>query len=175
MEILSRFIEVVDANVISCLIPAILTLIIIDYLFKCSAEAPKALNVIRWIIIGYSVLLIVNSSIGLMTLSNKTMFIARITGPYKFTYALMFLSATVLPLSLFLKKLGTNIYYVLLISCYIKIGVFQERGTILITSSHINNLSYWQNVKSMMIAGSFYLIQGFLIGLTLIIFQKLKR
>jgi len=56
MEIYKRIIEIVDANLIYCLIPIILTLILVELIFKNRFETKKVLNLIRWTIIIYAII-----------------------------------------------------------------------------------------------------------------------
>jgi hypothetical protein len=56
MELYKRIIEIVNANLIYCLIPIILTLMLIELIFKNRFETKKVLNLIRWTIIVYTII-----------------------------------------------------------------------------------------------------------------------
>jgi len=58
----------------------------------------------------------------------------RATGPYAFAYWTMFLSATLLPFTLFYKKLAANPWYALFVAVCMKIGWYFERFVIFLTS-----------------------------------------
>lgn len=138
MELYKRLIEIVDANVINCLIPMILTLLFIKLIFKQRFEVKRTLNVIRWIIIIYTVITWTFYLIGMATTNNpeEYAFINRATGPYAGAYWLMFLSALILPLTLLAQKLASNFWYVLLVSFAMKSGIFFERLVIITTTFH---------------------------------------
>ena len=88
MEFYKRAIEIVDVNLIYCLIPIILTLILVELTFKSRFETKKVLNLIRWTIIVYTILAI----IGMALDPQESTFINRATGPYKIAYWITLLS-----------------------------------------------------------------------------------
>ena len=59
-------------------------------------------------------------------------FMNRATGPNAIAYWIMFLSALILPLTLFVKKLATIFWYVLLVAFAMKIGMYLERFVIIV-------------------------------------------
>lgn len=75
---------------------------------------------------------------------NSLTFINRATGSYKGFYIFMLFSSTLLPILLFIKKFGSNKYFILLISFLINIGFWFERFVIIVTSLHRGHLpSTW--------------------------------
>jgi hypothetical protein len=86
MEIYKRIIEIVDANLIYCLIPIILTLILVELIFKNRFETKKVLNLIRWTIIIYAIITWSITLIGMALHPEESAFINRATGPYKIAY-----------------------------------------------------------------------------------------
>ncbi len=142
MELYKRIIELIDANLIFCLIPIILTLILVELIFKNRFETKKALNLIRWIIIIYTIVTFTFYPIGMAMNPDKYAFINRATGPYAITYWIMFLSALILPLTLFIKKLALKFWYVILVAFGMKIGMYFERFVIIVTSFHRDYLPY---------------------------------
>jgi len=138
MEIYKRIIEIIDANLIYCLIPIILTLILVELIFKNRFETKKVLNLIRWIIIFYTIITWTFYLIGMAMAENpkEYAFINRATGPYAWAYWMMFLSALVLPFTLLIKKLASKFWYVLLVAFAMKIGMYFERFIIIVTSFH---------------------------------------
>ena len=121
MKLYERIIEIVDANFIHCLIPIILTLILVEFLFKKRFETKKVLNLICKFIILYSIITWTYSLIGMIFYPEKFAFIQRATGPYKWSYWIMFLSALILPFTLFIKKIASNFYYVIFVAIFMKI------------------------------------------------------
>ena len=136
MELYYRIIEIIDANLIYCLIPIILTLIIVNFLFKERFETKKSLNLFRWIIITYSIITWTFYLFGMFMNPEKYSFIDRATGPYKIAYWIMFLCALIFPFTLFYKKLASKFWYVLFVAIGMKIGYYFERYVIFVTSLH---------------------------------------
>lgn len=181
MKVYQRVIELIDANLIYCLTPTILTLILVELLFKKRFETKKTLNLIRWIIIIYTITTWAFYLIGMITTENPNeyAFINRATGPYAVAYWVMLLAALVLPLTLFVKKLASKFWYIILVSFAMKSGIYLERFVIILTSFHRDYLTNNENVELADIflirIGTIY-IQGALIAtFTLGVFEIIKR
>lgn len=136
MELYKRIIEIIDANLIHCLIPIILTLILVELIFKNRFETKKTLNLIRWTIIIYTIVTFTFYLIGMAMNPDEYAFINRATGPYAWAYWIMFISALVLPLTLLIKKLASKFWFVLLVAFGMKSGMYFERFVIIVTSFH---------------------------------------
>ena len=179
MNLYKRMIEIIDANLIHCLIPIILTLIVIELLFKRRFETKKVLNLICWLIILYSVITWTYSLIGMIFYPEEFAFIERATGPYSWAYWTMFLSALILPFTLFIKKLSSNFYYVLFVAIFMKIGFYFERFVIIVTNYHRDYGTQKKNVEftdSFSFGILMIFIQGIIIALTsLAIFEIIKK
>ena len=179
MEVYKRIIEIVDANLIYCLIPIILTLILVKLIFKNRFETKKALNLLRWIIIFYTIASIIYYLIGITFFAEKFTFINRATGPYKLAYWLMLFSSTILPFTLLINKLSKRYLYVLFVAFCMKIGMFFERFTIIVTSMHrdyplVDKNSVWLEPLSFGLTMAF--LQGLIIGILILgFFEVLKR
>ncbi|QXP59481.1 hypothetical protein [Olleya sp. HaHaR_3_96] len=117
---------------------------------------------------------------------NEYAFINRATGPYAWAYWLMFLSALCLPFTLFIKKLASKYWYVILVAFGMKIGMYFERFVIITTSFHRDYLPNHENSelgnKNIELIDLFafgigmLFLQGIIITIvTLIIFELLKR
>ncbi|MES2574389.1 MAG: hypothetical protein V4572_05575 [Bacteroidota bacterium] len=178
MNLYKRIIEVIDANLIHCLIPIILTLIVIELLFKKRFETKKVLNLISWFIILYSIVIWTYSLIGMLFYPEKFAFIERATGPYSWAYWTMFLSALILPFTLFIKKVSSNFYYVLFVAIFMKIGFYFERFVIIVNSYHRDYGTEKENAEftdSFSFGIVILFIQGILIALiSLGIFEIIK-
>lgn len=173
MELYKRFIEIVDANVINCLIPIILTFLIIKLLFKQRFEIKKTLNVIRWIIIIYTIITWSFYLIGMATTNNpeEYAFMNRSTGPYAWAYWLMFLSALILPLTLLVQKLASKFWYMLLVAFAMKIGIYYERFVIITTTFHSNYMPEDQNNQIIKVIASsigMVFLQGVIITIVIL-------
>lgn len=179
MELYKRIIEIVDANLIYCLIPIILTLIIIELIFKTRFETKKVLNLIRWTIIVYAIITSTITFIGIALDPESSAFINRATGPYKVAYWLMFLSALILPFTLLMKRLASKFWYVLLVAFLMKIGAYFERFVIITTSFHRDYPTENGNVgltESISFGIGMLFLQGIIIALlSLGIFELIKR
>ena len=179
MKLYERIIEIVDANFIHCLIPIILTLILVEFLFKKRFETKKVLNLICKFIILYSIITWTHSLIGMILYPEKFAFIQRATGPYKWAYWIMSSSALILPFTLFIKKIASNFYYVIFVAIFMKIGFYFERFVIIVTSYHRD---YGEKIRNVAFIDSFtfgvimLFIQGFIIAIiSLVIFEILKQ
>ena len=173
MELYKRIIEIVDANLINCLIPIILTLILVELIFKNRFETKKVLNLIRWTIISYTIITWTFYLIRMATTDNldEYAFLNRATGPYAWAYWIMFLSALILPLTLFFKKLASKFWYVLLVVFGMKSGMYFERFVIIVTSFHRDYLP--GNGNAELENGNTQLIDLFAFGIGMIFLQGL--
>ena len=188
MELYKRIIEIIDANLIYCLIPIIITLILVELFFKNQFETKKTLNLIRWIIIIYTVITWFFYLIAMAASKSpyEYAFISRATGPYAWAYSMMFLSALILPFTLLIKKLASKYWYVILVAFGMKIGMYFERFVIIVTSFHRDYLpNNWnsqlenKNVELIDLLSfgiGMISLQGLIITvLTLGIFEIIKR
>ena len=179
MELYKRIIEIIDANLIFCLIPIILTLILVELFFKNRFETKKTLNLICWTIIIYTIITWIFYLIGMALNPEEYAFINRATGPYAITYWLMFLSALILPFTLLIKKLASKFWYVLLVAFAMKIGMYFERFVIITTSFHRDYQTENGNtelIDSLSFGIGMIFLQGIIITiLTLGVFELIKR
>lgn len=93
-------------------------------------------------------------------------FSERATGKYAYAFWLMFTGSLILPFSLFVKKIGNNIYLVLLVSILANIGWLMEMLVIHVMSSD-NSLSFPSKKELILV------LQGVLIGLILTVIGNL--
>src|SRR5690606_6793177 len=179
MELYKRIIEIIDANLIYCLIPMVLTLMLVELFFKSRFETKKALNLIRWTIIIYTIVTFTFYLIGMAINPDEYAFINRATGPYAWAYWVMFLSALILPLTLFIKKLASKFWYVLLVAFGMKSGMYFERFLIITTSFHRDYQTENGNaglLESISFGIGMLFLQGIIITmLTLGILEIIKR
>jgi len=179
MQLYKRIIEIIDANLTHCLIPIIVTLIFVELFFKKRFETKKVLNLICWFIILYSIITWIYTLIGIIFYPEKFAFTQRATGPYKWAFWIMFLSALILPFTLFIKKIASNFYYVMFVAIFMKIGFYFERFVIIITSFYRD---YGEEIRNVEFIDSFtfgvimLFIQGIMIALILLgLFEILKK
>lgn len=178
MELLKRFIDILDVNLIYCLIPIILTLFFIPIIFKNRFETKRALNLVRWIIVVYTILNTAYFMFG-TPIEEMEVFMDRATGPYKAAYWFMLISSTILPFTLLIKKLSTSVFFLLAVAFLMKVGMYFERFVIITTSIHRDSLStsYASDWKEDTIyAFTAIVIQGFIIAILMLgVFEVLKR
>lgn len=136
MDIYEEIIHIIDVNVVFCLLPCIISLMIISALFKNRLKCKKALNIVRWFIIVYSAVTVSHYIIGMICAPAEYAFTQRATGPNMFLFWLMLLCNIGLPFTLLIKKLASKYWYVLLVAILIKSGFYFERYVIIVTSLH---------------------------------------
>ncbi|MGV3696389.1 hypothetical protein [Flavobacterium sp.] len=179
MEIYKRVIEIIDVNIILCLFPCILFLMIIGYMFKNHNTSKKALNIIRWFVIGYFVITFIVYLIAMLLSPDEHAFVQRATGPYWFGYWLMLICSIIFPLSLLLKKLASKYLYVLLVVLLMKIGFYFERFVIIATTIHRDYLPsghsgiHWGSSLFYGLAATF--LQGLVLALLLLAIVKMTE
>lgn len=178
METFARILEILDVNVIFCLLPLLLTVMLIEALFKDRFRTKEVINFVRWIIIGYTVISIAYFIIGVIVSPDEFAIVQRATGQYAFFYWLMFIAATIFPLTLLHKRIGRKPIYILLVILLMKIGFYFERFVIIVTRFHRD---YAPNnddggMLSLVIVISVFLLQGFILAVaSLGIFELLAR
>lgn len=152
-------------------------IIFVRLLFKRKIETVISLEIIRWILISYSILTIISWLLLFMfPHSEKYAFLERATGQYAWAYWIMLIMNCVIPLLLINKKIGKNIYIIFLISLFMNLGWLFEKFVIIVTSFHRN---YPNNEYALSLINSRELIivtKGFCIGLiSLIIGNGIKK
>lgn len=161
------------------MIPIILTLMCVELVFKNQFETRKTLNIIRWIIIIYSLVTFTVYIAGMWMNREEYAFVNRATGPYAWAYWIMLLATLLFPLSLFFKKLASRFWYVLIVAFGIKIGLFFERFVIITTSLHRDYLPGSDNsdFTGLPTFGvEIFFLQGLILAiLSLGIFELVKR
>jgi hypothetical protein len=171
MDLYEQIIRTVDANIMFCIFPCILTLMLIGRLFKNRFKPKKALNLIRWFVIIYSIVTLSHFIFGLLFSDEETAIMNRATGPYWWAYWFMFICSVVLPYTLLIKKLASKYLYVLFVAIFIKIGFYFERFVIIVTSLHRDyspnqDTSDWPDF--VMYVAIVIFLQGFVLALLLL-------
>ncbi len=179
MELFCRFLKIIDVNLIYCLIPIILTLFFVELFFKNRFETRKALNLIRWTIISYTIMTLIHFLIGIFTQGDEYVFITRPNGSYKIAYLISLSFALFLPFTLMVKSLWTKFGYILLVAFLMKAGFYFERYVIIVTSLHEDYLPQnesFQFVNSLLFGIGMIFLQGLIITIIILgLFEILKR
>ena len=138
MNLYKRVLEVVDYNLILCLIPIVLTLIIVEIFFEKRFETKKVLKIVTKIILIYAIFKLIYSLTGFIFYHEKFAFIKKAAGSYSWAFYIMFFSASVLPLTLLIRKLSNKFFYVLFVAIFMKIGFYFEHFAMIGTSFQQN-------------------------------------
>ena len=136
METFFSITRIIDTNIFLYFIPMLISIWLAKVLFKNRFETNKALNVVSWIIIIYTIITGMMYLYGLLFIKEGYAFTNRATGPYWFAYWMMLLGNLVLPLTLFFKKLRTKVGYLIFVSFAMKSGTYFEKFVIFITKIH---------------------------------------
>ena len=143
---------------------------LINSIYKEKFHARKVLNIIGWTIIYYSIIILIRFVIEVIVNYDNVAIYNRASGPYWWSYWLMFFCATILPFTLFSKKLRNKFWYVFFVAFCIKIGFYFERYVIIISNLHRDySPSGWSNSNFVFFDEiGRYFIQGFLIAILLL-------
>ena len=179
MEFYNRFIELVDANLIFVLIPVILTLMIVESIFKNRFETKKTLNLIRWTIIAYAIFTWITTIFGIAIYPVDSTFVNRATGPYGFAYWMMLFGSLILPFTLLLKSWASKFWYVLFVAFCLKIGSYYERFVIMTTvlyRDYVPGNGNTEMANSALSVVAMLIIQGVLIAILILgVFEMTKK
>ncbi|MEO7215755.1 hypothetical protein [Mucilaginibacter sp.] len=117
-------------------------IIIIWAIFKGKVQTQNALAIIKWLLISHTVLYIVQlvGEFGYSYFGGveymQYIIPARAVGSYAIFYWFMWVSVTLLPFSLLIKKLGRNAYFLFLVALLMNLGWLFELFVIHVTSLH---------------------------------------
>lgn len=179
MEIYDSIKHIIDVNIFFCLIPLLLILILIEHFFKNRFKTKQVINLIRWFLISYFTIEIVRFIIGHLFFPEEFSFTNRATGPYRWTFWLMFIAAVLFPLTLFYKKLATKPLYLIAIIFFMKIGWYFERFVIITTSYHrdyVEETSNFNPLTSWIAIFLIQMLQAFIIAVILLsIFEIIEK
>lgn len=120
--------------------PLSMLVIIVAKVFKTQTDViRKATNIIRWILISYTIFNIVLFSVGIFIgwysgAEYYQISINRASGPYWWAYWAMFFTGMIIPLALLLTKVTRNIYFVLAVAILMNMGWMLE-WLVVVTSS----------------------------------------
>ena len=167
METYNRITHLININIISCLIPAIICLIIIEIFFKNRFKTKTTLKVFRYVIVVYTIFSSIPFLLGLIqydvTEENHPLY--RISGPFSHIYWIMIISSSILPYTLLIKKLSQRYWFVILIAFCINIGLYFERFIIIMTSLHRDGSPSENQISFIIEAITTLSIQGVIIAI----------
>lgn len=175
MEIYSSVIQFVDTNLIFILLPAIICLYAIEVAFRNKFKTRKALSLISYFIIFYTIITLLHFIVGSIIAAEDFAFTERATGRYAVIYWLMLVCATLLPFTLLIKRLASKYLYVLFILIFMKLGFYFERFVILVTSYNRDYSPYkhdfaWLNIPTLL---AIFILRGLLMAIIILFLIKI--
>lgn len=169
MEILYLLINIINDVLIRGLFISILSILIAGRVLK--TDVHNAFTIIKWIILVYAGLNICYYFFAYFAIPARTSFFERATGPYSFTFYLMLVPNTVLPL-LLLKKWRYNKYLMLTLSFLMNIGWTFELLVIYVMTTHRDYITTRPSFNYLWLV----VLKGFFIGaLIYVIGRAFKR
>ena len=176
MELFEELIFWIDSNLALSLAPLILTLLIGQKLFFKTLDVGKYYLAIRLFILFFTLLNILYFLLDILFSDELEALIQRSNGPYGIIYGFLLFSSLVLPLSLFIKSLAQNVYYLLFIAIFLKIGWFFEKFVIISTQLHRDYLPENEiNYSSILNPFLEPFVKGFIVGLILIMVGMFRK
>ncbi|CAM3479708.1 hypothetical protein FLLO111716_13375 [Flavobacterium longum] len=178
METAAAILDFLDVHVIFSLLPLLVWLLLIERIFKNRFRTKQVIALVRWMVIGYTVVSTLFFIAGMIVSPDEFAFTHRATGRYAFAYWLMLICATAFPLTLLHRKLGRKPFYILLVVFLMKIGFYFERFVIITTSLHRDYAPGYFDGEIPFIALVIvsFLLRGFVLAVVLLaIFELLAR
>ncbi len=159
MESYYRILELINNNLIKGAFISLLVILVSSLAIKNKGITHSAYGTIKWMMICYAVLVIIQMVMLLSSNDNLSGQWQRATGPYWFAYWFMVLSGTVFPLLLLVKKIGNKVYLLLLISVLMNAGWLFDDIIIRVTDMHRDHTTHLPYTGELIIA-----LQGAIIG-----------
>ncbi len=173
MELLQAIIDFVNSTCIRTAFISVLVIIPFLYFFKNKIDTYYALQILRWIILTYTALVLIRFVIAVLLLSgdeSPVVFINRAFGPYWWAYWTMFLGHSILPFLLTIKRIGTNAYFLLVIAVLMNIGWLFESFVIVMTTLHRDFAEHSGEQDSLLFQYVFILIMnGICLGILVLL------
>ncbi|MCO5936443.1 hypothetical protein NAF17_12925 [Mucilaginibacter sp. RB4R14] len=159
---MGTIITLITAHLIRPLIITILVVIVLRAIFKKKYNFENVITIIKWILIAFSVLSILFFLLTLLQGDvGYKLFIDRATGLYKYSYWFMLTCGFIVPLLLFIKRLGKSIAVLLLVAICINIGWLFETIVIYMTDSHrdyVNEAFNYERELTLIIEGAYWAV-----------------
>ena len=162
----SDFLKLIDDAFIKGVFLSIITVIFCKRFLNNQIETIVSAKILKWTLIIHAIVVIINTLILFFFRdSENALFLSRATGQYWWIYLFMLTMNSVVPLFLLNKKLGDNLYFMLIVGILINLGWIFESFVIHVTSINAdygdkNYYPYIPTSREISI-----LVTGFLIGL----------
>lgn len=167
----AEFISFLGHNLIQGIFVSVLLLILIKLTVKEKVETFFSSQILRWIIIFYSFVAILSTTLLLIFEHSKEYAsLNRATGPYWWAYLLMLITNCVLPLIVINKKIGKKLRILFIIALLMNLGWLFESVVIHATNLHIDYMkessnAYLPNDREMEIV-----MRGLYVGIFALLF-----
>lgn len=178
--LMKTFADIVSAiadNLIKGTFISVLVIILAKGLFKRNIDFNNAINIIRWLLIGYGILSVIYYAVFIFWINSNAEFSTAwrpTEDKYKFAFWLIALGS-ISPLFLLIKKLGSKLYFILLISILVNIGWLFESLVVHLVSIH-RDYSGDSDVLTMLLPFDYELAtvaKGFAIGILALVLGNL--
>jgi hypothetical protein len=175
MNIYDYVMRLIEVNITYCLFPWILTILVLKTIFKDKFQTKQVLVFIRWFIIVYAGLHLIQFIFEELFSPAGSSYLNRLQGPYILAYWCMITSG-LLPLFLIFKRISQYNLFLLFASILLNLGFYFERFVIVMTSLHRDQGVDYEFGFSLLKSSSIVISQGFIIGMvSLIIVGLIKR
>ena len=173
MSSLDDFIHLLDVNFINCLIPIILTFLLIEKVFKDKFPTKSALKFTSWFVVFYTTLILLQYIAIFLLEPDSMSHLYRPELQIKLFFWTHMLLATILPFTLLYKDLSSKYWYVILVVFLMKFGVNYELFVILTTSFHRDFLPQKWDLESFGVHTLFLIVlQGVIISVAFLYILK---
>jgi len=138
METFAAIVSAIAGNLIKGTFISVLVIIIAKRFFNRNIGFNNAVNIIKWLFIGYGILSVIYYAVFIFWINSNVEFSTAwrpAEDKYKFAFWLMALGS-ISPLFLLIKKLGSKLYFILLISILVNIGWLFESLVVHLVSIH---------------------------------------
>jgi len=178
----TTFIEIIgfiNTYFIKGIFVSVIVIILTNKLFKNNFDTKNAVSIIRWVLLSYSILILVYFLLLIFLPVNSDIYSSsfreRAMGPYKFAFWLVTLGS-ILPLILFFKNLGNNVYFILAITILMNLGWLFESFVIHLTSMEREYVGKVNGVKAYLPFNRELMIvlQGLLLGILTMVIGNLS-
>ena len=176
IESYTEFLKSISDFLIKGIFISILLIIFTKMISKNKIETVLSTKIIKWIIIIYSIGVLVNSILMFIfpPIENYA-FLERATGKYWWAYWLMLSMNSIFPLILLNPKIGRKISFLLIISLLMNIGWIFESIVVHVTSLHRDYITQDNNPYLPNNREFNFILYGFLLGIILVVIENISK
>jgi hypothetical protein len=170
MQFANNLLHLFYSNFLMGSFMSVLVIILARRVFKGKVETQNAIVIIKWLLIAYAffqvVFWLVEFVYNYFSQVEHIQYaiLERATGPYAWAYWFMCICNIILPFTLLVKRLGRNVFYLLLVTLLMNFGWLMEAYAIHTTSIErdyvVDNRAYFPSYHEIII-----LSQGVIVGI----------